>query len=101
MIPWGSRTGLAAAAALMAKRLPDARLVYSGTTSVYGGLAGTLDEDSPVDRSDPAIVGLLAIEEALATHHDSLVLRFPAIVGPGRNRVRDRLLAGDYRGSGV
>jgi len=96
----GRDNGLAAAAALMARRLPGARLVYSGTTSVYGGIAGTLDEDSPVDRTDPAIVGLLAIEQTLGTHRDSLVLRFPAIVGAGRNRVRNRLLAGDYTVTG-
>lgn len=90
----GRDHGLAAAVALARMAAPRARLVYSATTAVYrdaGGAAVT--EDAPLAREDPAIAGLLAIEEEVARQDDHLILRLPALVAPGRTAARERLVA--------
>lgn len=92
----GRDNGLAAAAPRIAAAFPSARLVYTGSTAVYADAAGaTVDERGPVDRTDPASAGLLAIEDGILDHPDSLVLRVAALVGPGRSHARDRLSAGE------
>lgn len=84
----GGGNGLAGAAALVPAQ---ARLVYSGTTAVYGDAGGAaVDEDGAL-AADAA--PLLAIEAAVLAHADALVLRCPALVGPARTRIAQRAAA--------
>ncbi|MCS6969396.1 MAG: NAD-dependent epimerase/dehydratase family protein [Planctomycetota bacterium] len=70
---------------------PGVRLVYSGTTAVYGDAAGAaVDEDGPLAAEAGP---LLAIEAAVLAHGDALVLRCPALVGPQRRQLDERLRA--------
>jgi nucleoside-diphosphate-sugar epimerase len=97
----GRDNGIEEAARLLVERLAGARVVYSGSTAVYADAGGaTVDEDGALGV-DPAVVGLLGIERAVLAAPDALVLRFPAIVGPGRERVRERLLAGKFSVAGA
>ena len=67
------------------------RIVYSGTTAVYGEAAGAaVEEDGPLA---PTATALLAVEAAVLAHPDALVLRCPALVGNGRQRVQERARA--------
>lgn len=92
----GRDNRLAAVAAHVSARLPDCRLVYTGSTAVYADQFGAAaDEYAAVDHTDPAVVGLLAIEDAVLRHANSLVLRVTALVGPSRTHARDRLLRGE------
>lgn len=76
------------AAILARQRLPAARLVYTGTTAVYGDAGGAMiAEDGPLA---PDAGMLLAIEEAVLVQADALVLRLPALVGAGRDRAVQR-----------
>lgn len=77
---------------LAAQAVPaQARLVYSGTTAVYGEAAGAaVAEDGPLATdADP----LLAVEAAVLAHPDACVLRCPGLVGPSRLRVQERARA--------
>jgi len=66
----------------------DCRVVYSGTTAVYGDAGGNaVDEDGPLaETAGP----LLAVETAVLAHGNALVLRCPGLVGPSRTRVQER-----------
>jgi len=67
------------------------RVVYSGTTAVYGESGGRpVDESGPLDA---AAAPLRAVEEAVLAHGDALVLRCPALIGPTRLRVQERARA--------
>jgi nucleoside-diphosphate-sugar epimerase len=91
----GRDHGLAAAAELIRRHLPRARLVYTGTTAVYADAQGAaVDEQGAVAAHDPAVAGLLAIEAAVTAQADALVLRLPALVGPARTQALERLRAG-------
>jgi nucleoside-diphosphate-sugar epimerase len=75
-----------------AQQIPGSpRIVYSGTTAVYGEAAGTtVAEDGPLAAGAEA---LLAVETAVLAHGDALVLRCPALTGPTRTRIRARAAA--------
>lgn len=89
----GRDNGLAAMATLAIQRHPAARLIYTGTTSVYGDAEGrAVAEDGPLDPG-PEAQALLAIEQAVLAHPQSLVLRATALVGPSRVFARERLRA--------
>lgn len=74
---------------LAARAVPaGTRLVYSGTTAVYGDAAGAaVAEDGPLAEGSST---LLAVEAAVLAHADALVLRCPGLVGPTRTRVQER-----------
>lgn len=92
----GRDNRLAAAAQLITKHWPMARLVYTGSTAVYADHAGAgCDEQAAVAESDPAVAGLLAIERAVQDHGDALVLRATALIGPTRTNALDRLRRGE------
>jgi len=87
----GQDNGLATAANLVQWNLEGARLVYTGTTSVYGDAKGSgVDEDGPFDPGTEA-QQLLAIERAVLAVPGSLILRATALVGPTRNFARERV----------
>jgi nucleoside-diphosphate-sugar epimerase len=84
----GRDHGLDRAAALIPSGI---RLIYSGTTAVYGDAGGaTITEDGPLA---PDAGPLLAVETAVLAHADALVLRCPALVGPSRTRIATRAAA--------
>lgn len=72
-----------------AQQIPGTpRIIYSGTTAVYGEAAGAaVSEDGPLA---PDAGPLLAVEAAVLAHGDALVLRCPALTGPTRTRIRER-----------
>jgi nucleoside-diphosphate-sugar epimerase len=88
----GRDHGVAAAAGLVRRFHPGARLVYSGSSAVYADAGGAgADERSPLRHDDPACAALLAIEQAVLEQPRALVLRVPALVGPSRVHARARL----------
>lgn len=94
----GQDNGLETAANLVQWNLEGARLVYTGTTSVYGDAqGGGVDEDGPVDPGAEA-QRLLAIERAVLVVPGSLILRTTALVGPTRTFARDRVKAAAAEG---
>lgn len=94
----GQDNGLETAANLVQWNLEGARLVYTGTTSVYGDAqGGGVDEDGTIDPGTEA-QQLLAIERAVLAVPGSLVLRATALVGPTRNFARDRVKAAAKEG---
>lgn len=87
----GQDNGVETAANLVAWHLEGARLVYTGTTSVYGDAGGAaVDESGPLDPG-PEAQRLLAIEQAVLKIPSALVLRATALVGPTRTFARERL----------
>jgi nucleoside-diphosphate-sugar epimerase len=88
----GQDNGLVQAAHLVREYYPQARLIYTGTTSVYGDAAGAgVDESTMISREDSTSAALMAIEDAVMQHADSLILRATALVGPSRTFSRDKL----------
>jgi nucleoside-diphosphate-sugar epimerase len=91
----GRDNGLERIAAAVTARWPACRFVYTGSTAVYADRGGgDADEDAPLASDDPAVAGLLAIEQAVLRHRDALVLRATALVGPERTHARARIAAG-------
>lgn len=89
----GQDNGLETAAHLVQWNLEGTRLVYTGTTSVYGDGGGAgVDEQGPLDPAHEA-QRLLAIERAVLAVPGSLILRATALVGPTRTFARERLKA--------
>lgn len=89
----GRDNGLLASARLITANFPSARLVYTGTTSLYGDAAGgPVDEQSAI-AATPEAQALHAIEQPFAAHANALVLRATALVGPTRTFTRERLRA--------
>jgi nucleoside-diphosphate-sugar epimerase len=89
----GQDNGLETAANLVQWNLEGARLVYTGTTSVYGDAqGGGVDENGPIDPGAEA-QQLVAIERAVLAIPGSLILRATALVGPTRTFARDRVKA--------
>ena len=94
----GQDNGLETAVNLVQWNLEGARLVYTGTTSVYGDAGGAgVDENGPLD-SAPEAQRLLAIERAVLAVPGSLILRATALVGPTRTFARERLQAAAKEG---
>jgi len=92
----GRDNRLAEGARLVSQLLPGARFVYTGSTAVYADAKGAdVDEDAALALDDPAVVGLVAIERAVLTHSDALVLRATALVGPTRTHALDRVRTGN------
>ena len=85
----GSGNGLLAMCQHLRGLYPQARVVYTGSTAVYGN-GSVCDESTPPSREgrSPA---LQAIEQAVLSWDRGLVLRVGAIVGP--SRFPKRLLA--------
>ena len=89
----GQDNGLETAANLVQWNLDGARLVYTGTTSVYGDAGGAgVDEDGLLDDG-PEAQRLLEIERAVLAVSGSLILRATALVGPSRTFARERVKA--------
>jgi nucleoside-diphosphate-sugar epimerase len=87
----GQDNGLETAANLVQWNLEGSRLVYTGTTSVYGDAqGGGVDENGPIDPGAEA-QRLVAIERAVLAVPGSLILRATALVGPTRTFARDRV----------
>lgn len=87
----GRDHGLLAGMQALARLQPRARLVYTGSTAVYADANGArVDEGGALASGDPAVDGLLAIEGAVLARPHGLVLRCPALVGPGRGETRVR-----------
>lgn len=94
----GQDNGLATAANLVQWNLDGTRLVYTGTTSVYGDAKGAgVDEDGPLDPGTEA-QQLLAIERAVLAVPGSLILRATALVGPTRTFALGRVKAAAKEG---
>lgn len=84
----GRDNRLARAAALIPA---GCRVIYSGTTAVYGEAGGAaVAEDGALA---PDAGSLLAVEAAVLAHPDALVLRCPALTGPDRTRIAERAQA--------
>jgi len=89
----GKDNGLARIARIIAAHHRSSRVIYTGTTSLYGDTqGGAVDENGALDDSDEARA-LLAIETDFLTHPDALVLRATALVGPTRTFTRQRIAA--------
>lgn len=85
--------GLVASARLICATYPQARLIYTSTTSVYGDAkGGPVHEESAIDGT-PEAQALIAIEQPFLQHRNALILRATALVGPTRTFTRDRLRA--------
>lgn len=85
----------------LSERYGDARLIYTGSSSVYGDVDGAeVDEQGPVDASGTG-AGLLAIEEAVARHPGACSLRIGAIVGPQRRFAARRIEQAAQEGAGT
>jgi nucleoside-diphosphate-sugar epimerase len=89
----GRDNGLLAMAQLIATRYATARVVYTGTTSLYGDAAGALVDEAGALAETPEASALRAIEVALDEHAQAVVLRATALVGPTRTFTRERLRA--------
>ncbi len=73
-------------------------VVYVSSTGVYGGARGHVNEDTPVDATAPRARARLEAEQVWRDL-GGIVVRAPAIYGPGRGMHR-RLLSGDLRIAG-
>ena len=79
---------------------PLQRFIYLSSTSVYGDFDGAwVDEDSPCAPTAPAGVRRLAVESLLASRCAAgglpvVILRLPAIYGPGREGLLLKIRAG-------
>ncbi len=94
----GQDNGLETAVNLVQWNLEGTRLVYTGSTSVYGDAqGGGVDENGPLDPGTEA-QQLLAIERAVLAVPGSLILRATALVGPTRTFARDRVKAAAKEG---
>ncbi len=89
----GRDNGLRQMATLIAARYATARVVYTGTTSLYADAQGGLVDENGALADTPEAAALRAIELALATHPQALVLRATALVGPSRSFTRARIRA--------
>jgi nucleoside-diphosphate-sugar epimerase len=89
----GRDNGLVAIAEALSSHQRAARVVYTGTTSVYADAAGQGVTESGAIAATPEVAALCAIEQALAPHPNHLVLRATALVGPQRRATQERIQA--------
>ncbi|WP_232379772.1 NAD-dependent epimerase/dehydratase family protein [Polyangium fumosum] len=82
-------------AALLPLLSRAASAVYLSSTGVYGSAAGRIDEQTPVDPSEPRAAARLRAE-ALVRAAGGVVLRAAAIYGPGRG-LHVRLARGEHK----
>lgn len=74
---------------------PAARLVYTGSTSVYPGTDGAwVDEDSPAEP-DRETGRVLRETERVVLDHGGSVARLAGLYGPGRSVLLKKFLAGE------
>jgi nucleoside-diphosphate-sugar epimerase len=71
-----------------------ARVVYTGTTSVYADAQGRSVDEHGALATDSAAQALLAIEIEVIRHPHALILRAPALVGPSRTAILEKLHPG-------
>lgn len=89
----GKDNGLARISRIVARNHRVARVVYTGTTSLYGDAGGrAVDEQGALDAT-PEAQSLRAIETEFLEHPDALVLRATALVGPTRTFAKERIMA--------
>lgn len=89
----GRDNGLLTSARLLVAAFPQARVVYTGTTSLYADAAGRLVDEQAMIAATPEAQALLSIEQPFMGHGNALVLRATALVGPTRTFARERLRA--------
>ncbi len=89
----GRDNGLVPIAEAITTHQRAARVVYTGTTSVYADAAGQGVNEDGVIEPTPEVAALCAIEQALAPHPNHLVLRATALVGPQRRATQERIQA--------
>ena len=73
---------------------PDSKCIFVSSTSVYGENAGTWVKEEDAQLSDPRLgerQRILLEAEAFALKHNSMVVRFGGIYGPGRTSMIKRL----------
>lgn len=82
---------------------PSQRIIYTGSTSVYGDAKGNwVDEDTLVRPMNDHAKILIETEKELLKHKHCCIFRLGQIIGPGRE-LKDRLLqiqGGEIFGSG-
>lgn len=72
-----------------ANQSKTSRIVMISTTAVYNGLAGDVEESSPLDYSAPKVEILSDAENAaMGFSSDSVVLRLAGLIGPKRHPAR-------------
>lgn len=81
-------------ATLVNELYPHARVVYTGTTSIYAGAQGESVDEQGALSDDAEAKALVAIEAEVARHGNSLILRATALVGPSRTAALEKLHAG-------
>ena len=72
------------------------RLVYISSTGVYGDFSGVVDDSTPVDRFSKHSESRLKAEDLFLQTCDAVVLRAPALYGPGYG-LHKSLESGKYR----
>lgn len=79
----------------------DVRVVLTTSTRVYAQTDGSwVDEDSPVDRTDPRCAAMLGAEECLATAGvGGISVRLSGLYGAGPGRLVAQLRAGPVHAS--
>ncbi|MDI1478582.1 NAD-dependent epimerase/dehydratase family protein [Polyangium sp. y55x31] len=85
----------AADASLLPLLYRAASAVYISSTGVYGSASGRIDEETPVDPSEPRAAARLQAE-ATVRAAGGIVLRAAAIYGPGRG-LHVRLARGEHK----
>jgi nucleoside-diphosphate-sugar epimerase len=65
---------------------PQTKIVFVGSTSVFGEVAGGVDDHSPFNPETPSARALVACEEWLKQNRpESVVVRFAGLYGPERH----------------
>jgi nucleoside-diphosphate-sugar epimerase len=65
---------------------PQTKVVFVGSTSVFGEVTGGVDDDSPFHPETPSAKALVACEHWLTENRpDSVVVRFAGLYGPDRH----------------
>lgn len=75
---------------LIRDRNPKAKVIYTGSSSVYGNAVGEVDEHSPIQPQSPNAKKIAGLEHYFQTLQDEeiAVLRLGGLVGPGRHPVK-------------
>lgn len=100
--PWGGGEDPTAAVLASLEGAPLRSFVYLSSTSVYGDRGDeVVDEETPCEPTSPAGVRRLAVERLLLARHAAeglpvVILRLPAIYGPGRAGLLERIRARSY-----
>lgn len=65
---------------------PQTKVVFVGSTSVFGEVAGKVDDDSPFHPETPSAKALVTCEKWLGENRpESVIVRFAGLYGPGRH----------------